>query len=267
VASELRGWQPDPYEIHEYRYFSDDGLPTNLVSDGARTFRDHLSPQSIHPPSQGPGVALRRGNSASFDEATEPDGPRSQSLPHSQHRPQTHAPQRGQGTPVYRPVAPPVRPSSEPLTNAQKIAYGVVAAVILVSGVSLAVVHLTGNKANPTSVTSTTSTSISTTTTTHALPVDLKASPSDAAVALVTSWASGNRASAFAVATPQAVATLFAFPYTNGLALNRGCSDAFSPIVCTYGPPGGAPPTDRIYQIDVSQTAGGWYVSSVKVNN
>jgi hypothetical protein len=36
------------------------------------------------------------------------------------------------------------------------------------------------------------------------------------------------------------------------------------PIVCTYGPPGGASPTDPIYQVMVSQTDGGWYVSSVK---
>jgi len=42
---------------------------------------------------------------------------------------------------------------------------------------------------------------------------------------------------------------------------------AFSPIVCTYGPPGGAAPTDPIYEIYVTQAPGGWYVSSAKVNN
>jgi hypothetical protein len=37
--------------------------------------------------------------------------------------------------------------------------------------------------------------------------------------------------------------------------------------VCTYGPPGGASPTDPIYQIKVSQVQGGWYVSSVVIEN
>ena len=42
---------------------------------------------------------------------------------------------------------------------------------------------------------------------------------------------------------------------------------AFSPIVCTYGPPGGAAPSDPIYEIDAVQALGGWYVSSVTINN
>ena len=86
-----------------------------------------------------------------------------------------------------------------------------------------------------------------------------------AATALVSSWSTGNRATALTVATPEAVATLFAVPYSSGLAEDRGCSSTFVPIVCTFGPPGGANPNDPIYQIYVSQAAGGWYVSSVKV--
>jgi hypothetical protein len=69
------------------------------------------------------------------------------------------------------------------------------------------------------------------------------------------------------VATQAAVTTLFSRPYGSGLALDRGCSTSFSPIVCTFGPPGGASPTDPIYQIMVSGVEGGWYVSSVKIEN
>jgi hypothetical protein len=69
------------------------------------------------------------------------------------------------------------------------------------------------------------------------------------------------------VATPAAVATLFNVPYASGLAIDRGCSTSFSPVVCTFGPPGGASPTDPIYQIMVSQVTGGWYVSSVKIEH
>ena len=97
------------------------------------------------------------------------------------------------------------------------------------------------------------------------LPTALSSSAEAAATALVSSWSSGNKPTALSVATPAAVATLFAVPYTNGLAIARGCSTDFSPIVCTYGPPGGASPSDAIYQVLVSQTTGGWYVSSVRI--
>jgi hypothetical protein len=113
---------------------------------------------------------------------------------------------------------------------------------------------------------STTTTSHVSTTTTTGLPHSLQSNPDAAAAALVADWAAGDRPAALGVATPDAVATLFAIPYPRGLALNRGCSTAFPPIVCTYGPPGGAPPTDPIYEIYVSQAGAGWYVSSTRVN-
>jgi len=97
-------------------------------------------------------------------------------------------------------------------------------------------------------------------------PTAPQATADAAAAALVQAWAGGDRAGAGAVATPDAVATLFAVPYPGpGLAISRGCSSAFPPIVCTYGPPGGAAPTDAIYEILVSQAPAGWYVSSVRV--
>jgi hypothetical protein len=33
-AEELRGWYPDPFNLHELRYFSMDGKPIRLVSIG-----------------------------------------------------------------------------------------------------------------------------------------------------------------------------------------------------------------------------------------
>jgi hypothetical protein len=104
------------------------------------------------------------------------------------------------------------------------------------------------------------------TTTTTGLPRSLQPNPEAAATAFVAAWERDNQLAGLALGTPAAVATLFAIPYPPGLAISRGCSTAFPPIVCTYGPPGGAPPTDPIYEIYVSQTPGGWYVSSTKVN-
>jgi hypothetical protein len=34
MLEELRGWQPDPYGLHELRYFTADGKPSRLVRDG-----------------------------------------------------------------------------------------------------------------------------------------------------------------------------------------------------------------------------------------
>ncbi len=103
------------------------------------------------------------------------------------------------------------------------------------------------------------------TTAAAALPPAPQPSAEDAANALVGYWASGNRASALRVATSQAVTTLFAVAYPNGLAINRGCSSSFSPIICTFGAPGGGPTNAPIYQLDELQTTGGWYVNAVQI--
>jgi len=103
-----------------------------------------------------------------------------------------------------------------------------------------------------------------TTTAAPAIPTGLQASASDAASALVSAWANGNQARALSVATAPAVSSLFAAAYPGGdLAIPRGCSSAFPPLVCTYGPPGGGPTNAPIYQIYASQASGGWYVSKV----
>ncbi len=169
------------------------------------------------------------------------------------------------------PSAPTVkRASPEALSHPLKIAYGVVFVALALSALGLIYVHLhhTGGQHPTQAARATTSSSVPrTTTTTVALPTALQTAPEAAATALVSSWSTGNKTAALTVATPAAVAQLFAAPYSSGLAIDRGCSTTFMPIVCTFGPPGGASPTDPIYEVLVSQVDGGWYVSSVKVEN
>ena len=40
MAERLTGWHPDPWAVHELRYFSISGTPTRLVKNGARTSYD-----------------------------------------------------------------------------------------------------------------------------------------------------------------------------------------------------------------------------------
>ena len=151
-----------------------------------------------------------------------------------------------------------------------KIAYCAVLGVLAVSALGLAYVHLhhstPGGSAELHGALATT-TSIHQTTTTVALPAALQPGAETAATALVSSWSTGNRATALSVATPTAVNMLFAAHYTSGQAIDRGCSTAFIPIKCTFGPPAGASPTDPIYELSVSQALGGWYVSGVRIEN
>ena len=168
-------------------------------------------------------------------------------------------------------LAPAVERSQETLSRPLRIAYGVVFVALAVSALGLAYVHLRPTGGRPSThalgAATTTTSSGARTTTTVAIPAALKPGAEAAATALVSSWTTGNRPAALTVATPAAVATLFSVPYASGLAIDRGCSTSFSPIVCTFGPPGGASPTDPIYQIMVSQVTGGWYVSSVKIEH
>jgi hypothetical protein len=251
---QLIGWQPDPFAIHEFRYFSRDGKPTLLVSDeGVR---------SHDPPPNGP---VKNGSGA---------------VPMGSDPPVAFAGAQGvrageeAGAPYVDMPSQPVPSgphSSMPLTVTFKVAYGIVGAIVLASVVALLVTHIGGPGKKPpshsgTSATTTTA-SIPTSSTVVSDPPVQAPSATDAAAALVSDWASGNRTAALSVATASAVNTLFAARYTSGLAISRGCSSAFPPIVCTYGPPGGADPTDPIYEIDATQTTKGWFVSSVRIEN
>ncbi len=190
-------------------------------------------------------------------------------------------PSPNQGRPANVPVptpSPPVfgtyeRPTHQPMGTPTKVAYGLIIAVMCASGIAILISHFDKKKPGvPSQSVSSSSTTVpiastSTPTTVQELPIQLSPSAASSAAMLVSSWADGDRTAALAVATPSAVATIFAVPYPRGLAIDRGCSVAFSPIVCTYGPPGGASPNDAIFEIDVTQASGGWYVSAVKVEN
>jgi hypothetical protein len=272
MVDQLTSWQPDPWGIHEMRFFSAEGKPTQLVMDGGRTSYDkppptpppvHSSPLSPEPESS----PVHGASVGSPDARFAPEPPASTGVPRE-----------------ARNVIPPVIEfadnrsrfgaddrSPPTLSRPRKIAYIVVCAALALSVLGLAYVHLrptgSGNAARAAAPTTTSSAPRTTTTTTIALPSALQAEAEAAATALVSSWSTGNKATALTVATPTAVAALFASKYTSGLATDRGCSTAFTPIVCTFGPPGGASPTDPIYQIDVTKAAGGWYVSAVKIQN
>jgi hypothetical protein len=269
MRGDLRGWQPDPFGRHEFRFLSDDGKPTMLVRDGDARSYDHLPPgaplplQTIEPvvdPETQPGLAAE-GRGRPYPNTNDTFPPVT-----ADWRPPKREPIR-----VTRPVDP-VHQLSPPMSRPTRYAFIVVLAAMAASALILAVMHLDRHGSSPSaasaSATSTTPTAAKgTTTTTLALPGALKPSAPAAAAALIASWAAGNQAAASSVADSSAVAKLFAGRYTPGLVIDRGCSVAFSPIVCTYGPPGGAAPTDSIYEIDVVQTLGGWYVSSVTISN
>jgi hypothetical protein len=114
--------------------------------------------------------------------------------------------------------------------------------------------------------TTTTGPTIPTTTAPPAIPPALQSSPDAAAQAFVGRWAVGDRGGATTVATPAAVAALFAAPYPGGGdAQDRGCATSPSPVVCTFGPYGGANPNLPIYSITTVQAPGGWYVGAAQV--
>ena len=298
MADQITRWQPDPYGAHELRFFSADGKPTLLVMDGGKTSYDRPPtterPPAPEPPSSiepEPLPALERpeprplpasvpppiftprppgahaGHEATQSTARTPDSD-ADAVSVVRCRPPAAVPEltdRGEA----RFAAGVDLNSQDPLSRPLKIAYAVVFVVLVVSALGFVYVqfHHTGGR-HPTRADGTTTTSsTSRTTTTMALPTALQPGAEAAATTLVSNWAAGNRTAALTVATQAAVTTLFAVPYASGQALDRGCSTSFTPIVCTFGPPGGASPTDPIYEIDVSQTAGGWYVSSVKLEN
>jgi hypothetical protein len=270
MAGELTGWNPDPYGIHEMRFFSDDGRATLLVRDGDVRSYDH-------PPQPGDVFFVQ-----SPEPASEPESPANSLSPVQSHPPGSNGnsalPAVASLPPLPAPAAFEITRHDRPtMSRAAKVAYIVVLAAMATSAVALVVVHLTGHKgpsqslgASSTTSTSSASSGSTAVTTTVPPPSGLQSSATVAAADLISAWAAGNQATAMSVATSPAVSALFAAHYTSGLAISRGCSVQISPtipVVCTYGPPGGAHPADAIYQLYVTQSSGGWYVSSVKIEN
>ena len=98
--------------------------------------------------------------------------------------------------------------------------------------------------------------------TTAYAPVTPEPSAPAAAARLVATWQAGDRVSAAEVASPAAVASLFAVP-PKGLQA-RGCSDGAPPVDCTYADRAGA--GAGLYDFSVGAAAGGhWYVVAVTV--
>jgi hypothetical protein len=321
-------WRADPDGMHESRFFTADGRPTNLVMDGGETSYDrrqraepqpaqtspvvtevNFTPDWTSEPESEPspvfvpsGTPIDLGANEPVSEPTAGRASAPVAVPESS--PVVTGPLRSvsdverawtpptdplpreveQSAGVHQPpgIAVPVVDDSdadrtasarvareaEPFSRTVKLAYVAVCAMLALSALGLLYVHVKPSRGHPTHAAApTTTTSAPATTTTVALPTALKPGAEDAATALVSNWAAGNRAAALTVATPAGVTALFATPYTSGLAIDRGCSTSFSPIVCTFGPPGGASPTDPIYEIDVTQAPGGWYVSSVRTEN
>jgi hypothetical protein len=256
-----RGWHPDIFGIHEFRFYSDDGKPTLLVRDGGRQSHDPPPPpETVH--------------SSSIAQSTPEDAPSvsaSRFEPHQEpgFRVTDSQPAASRASALYEVAIAQYERSTQSLGTPTKVAYGLILAVMVVSGIAIAVDHLSGKSSHIPSSTdpSTSVVNSATSTTVQDTPVDLSPSAASSAAALVSSWAAGDRTTALTVATQNAVTTIFSVPYPTGLAIDRGCSVAFSPIVCTYGPPGGASPSDRIFEIDVSQAPHGWYVSAVRIEN
>lgn len=79
------------------------------------------------------------------------------------------------------------------------------------------------------------------------------------------SWMEGNRAGSASVAVASAVATLYAKAYAHQPLNDRGCTSAFPPLICTWGPYAGG--SGSIYQVSVSPARGRWYVSGVTIES
>jgi hypothetical protein len=299
-VSHTTNWRPDPYGVHEFRFFSADGKPTLLVMDGGKTSYDKppsVERSAISEP-QSPALEQPSIEDAAPSPVSESGPPRLAPTPQSARLETVeiqidhsvtpgdslgtivHTPEEPLGHEGARPVpkvvvVPPTATTAhrerDPIARPLKIAFGIVFGLLAVSALGFLIVHFPhstkGTPQRAVGPTSTTTLAHDTTTTTVALPTALKPSAEAAAEALVSDWSTGNRLAALSVATPAAATTLFAVPYASGLAIDRGCSTAFTPIVCTFGPPGGASPTDPIYEIRVNQSSGGWYVSSVKIEN
>ncbi|MGH9116258.1 MAG: hypothetical protein ACRDWW_10585 [Acidimicrobiales bacterium] len=114
--------------------------------------------------------------------------------------------------------------------------------------------------ATPSPATSTTTTTVAAPTTTAPWgPTALQPSPFAASTRLVQAWAAGDREAAGTIASPPAVAALFASAYPAGNLQSRGCTQGANPGTCTYR----NTVTNGIYEIGVTDGPGGWYVSSV----
>jgi hypothetical protein len=137
-------------------------------------------------------------------------------------------------------------------------------AAFLLLALAVSACHSAGRTASPPPATSTSAPVTTTSAPTTIPPTTVykphpQSSPAEAAAVLVDSWSKNDRAAAAQVATPSAVATLFANAFPSGFIQDRGCSaPADGPATCTYR----NTRTNGIYELYISPYGGGWYVSS-----
>ena len=124
MSSELKGWNPDPFGIHESRFFSDDGKPTLLVRDGDTTSYDkppqhdppplYVQPPQHDPPPLYDHLATRLRNVTHFLDMNPP--PQLESTPRSAAPPPPSAPvERQRSEPVSR--CPHCNAECDPLSS------------------------------------------------------------------------------------------------------------------------------------------------------
>ena len=101
--------------------------------------------------------------------------------------------------------------------------------------------------------------------TTPAVPPNPQPTAEEAANLFMQSWIDGNRAGSASVAVGSAVATLYATHYANQPLNDRGCTSAFPPLICTWGPYAGG--KGSIYQVSVKPVGASWYVSAVMIES
>lgn len=123
----------------------------------------------------------------------------------------------------------------------------------------------TAAKRDPTSVPQATSTTSRPAPSTPALPPDPQPSAEQASGVFMDGWMAGDRARSSSVAAASAVSTLYATPYGGQPLNDRGCTDSFPPLICTWGPYAGG--HGSIYQVQVSPDGSSWYVSSVQIES
>jgi hypothetical protein len=113
MAEELRGWHPDPYGVHELRYFASGGTPTRLVRDGDRVSNDEPPrslPQLDHRPSAQSQSEQTSTPATAYPRSTQPTQPsvREQARPAPTPSPASFAEDRSVWTARIEPASVPL---------------------------------------------------------------------------------------------------------------------------------------------------------------
>src|ERR1700722_10226522 len=72
MVDERRGWHPDPFGLHEFRFFSDDGSATLLVRDGGANSYDKPPADGVYIPTRVEGPLLTEAPFVAAPEAPVP---------------------------------------------------------------------------------------------------------------------------------------------------------------------------------------------------